>query len=217
MNYKLREWIVVILLILTVTLSFAFPKITYEGAGFIPKLRIPISLADWAGADISRELNIQPGEGNFDFISDVLAYQYINKHGNKLLFIILDAGNFHHPKVCFTSAGYTIKELEDKEFNVMGRTIKAHALFTEKEGESFLSFYWIVIDKNVAHEWIEQKFKQLYFSLFNKKRVGLMVRIDVPTTEAKVKDAMAIAEDFINTMSMAFPGENVEYIFGGDR
>jgi len=28
----------------------------------------------------------------------------------------------------------------------------------------------------VAHEWIEQKAKQLFFSVFGKKRVGLMVR-----------------------------------------
>jgi len=217
MNYKMRAWIVILLLISALISSFAFPKMRYEGTGFISKLSVPRMLTNWVGEDVSKELNVKPGEGVFNFISDVLAYQYINNQGEKLLFIILDAGNFHHPKVCFTSAGYKIKELEDKQFNVKGRTLKTHTLFTEKGKENFLSFYWIVIDKNVVHEWIEQKLKQLYFSLFNKKRVGLMVRIDIPTTKDNIKNAMTIAEDFITNMSLAFPQGNREYIFGGGQ
>lgn len=214
MNYKFRAWIVILFLISASVLSFAFPKAKYEGTGFISKLKVPLILINWVGEDVSKELNVKPGEGIFNFISEVLAYQYINKQGEKLLFIILDAGNFHHPNVCFTSAGYKIKELEDKEFNVMGRTLKTHTLFTEKGKDNFLSFYWIVIDKNIAHEWVEQKLKQLYFSLLNKQRVGLMVRIDIPTTEDNIRDAMTIAEDFIINLSKTIPQEKAGYIFG---
>ena len=166
------------------------------------------------GEDIGPKLNIKPGEDIFNFISDFLAYQYVNKQGETLTFIILDAGDFHHPKVCFTSAGYKIKELNDTEFNITGRTLKTHTLFTEKGNETFLSFYWIVIDKNVTHEWIEQKLKQLYFSLFNKKRVGLMVRIDIPTTKDNIKNSMTIAKDFISNLNKALYNNEADYIFG---
>src|SRR4030067_3075748 len=194
MSYKLKTWIVILVLTSAAILSFAFPKAKYEGTGFILKLEIPFVLSNWVGKDVGPKLNIKPDEDLFNFISDFLAYQYVNKQGETLTFIILDAGDFYHPKVCFSSAGYKIKEMDDTEFNITGRTLKTHTLFTEKGNETFLSFYWIVIDKNVTHEWIEQKLKQLYFSLFNKKRVGLMVRIDIPTTKDNIKDAMNIAE-----------------------
>ncbi|RJO61504.1 EpsI family protein [candidate division WS5 bacterium] len=217
MDYKFRIWVVILLLVSALLSSYVFPKAKYKGTGFVLKLNVPTTLSDWIGEDVSKELNINPTQEVFNFISDAIAYQYTNNQREKLLFIILDAGNFHHPKVCFTSAGYKIKELEDKEFKVMDHTFKTHALFTERGKENFLSFYWIVVDKNVVHEWIEQKLKQLYFSLFNKKRVGLMVRIDIPTTENNIKNAMNIAEDFITKMSAAFPKEDKEYIFGGKR
>lgn len=214
MIYKLKTWIVILLLALAVIFSFAFPRAKYEGTDFIRKLKIPFVLSNWVGEDISPKLNIKPGEDIFNFISDFIVYQYVNKQGETLIFIILDAGNFHHPKVCFTGAGYKIRELDDTEFNIRGDTLRIHTLFTEKGKENFLSFYWIVIDKNVAHEWIEQKLKQLYFSLFNKKRVGLMVRIDIPTTKDNIKNSMTIAKDFISNLNKALYNNEADYIFG---
>jgi EpsI family protein len=214
MSYSLRFWIVVLLFVFAVILSFASPKIKYEGMDFLSKLKIPLTLTNWEGKEVSEELNINPGEGVFNFISDVIAYQYVNKEGKNLVFIILDAGNFHDPKVCFTYAGYKIKEMNDTKFNIASSPLKVHTIFTKKSGGDFLSFYWIVIDKNIAHEWIEQKLKQLYFSLFNKKRVGLMVRIDIPATEDDIGSAVAITEDFLDNLSKVLPQEESEYIFG---
>lgn len=218
MSYKLRPSkfrIVVILLLLSIILSFAFPKARYEGTGFISQLKIPDTFSEWQGKDITGNLDLNMEADRYKFISGALAYEYVNKDGMKLLFIILDAGNFHHPKVCYTSAGFTVKELKDAEFHTLNSTLKAHTLYTEKGGEGFLSFYWISIDKKIAHEWIEQKIKQLYFSLFNKKRVGLMVRIDIPAKEENIKDAIIPAEQFVRDLSKALPSEDADYIFGG--
>lgn len=195
-------------------LSFTFSKTKYKGTGFISKIKIPVALADWRGEDLSKEFNINPQNDVYNFISDVLSYQYVNKNGENLIFIILDAGNFHDPRVCFISAGYEIKEMDDTELYIGGNVLRAHTLFTERRGGNFISFYWIIIDKNIAHEWIEQKLKQLYFSLFNKKRVGLMVRIDIPTEEYNIIDAKKIAEEFLSHLSLSLTKEDAAYIMG---
>lgn len=211
---KYRYWIAIMLLLSVATLSFTSEKMKYEGTGFLSKLKIPLKLSRWEGEDVSAKLNVTPDRDIFNFISEILAYQYVNKQGEKLLFIVLDAGNFHHPKVCFTSAGYNIRELDDTVFDVMGRTVKTHTLFTERGKESFLSFYWISIDKNIAHEWMEQKLKQLYFSVFNKKRVGLMIRIDIPTAGDNIQNSMGIAKNFIVDMSKTLQQDDADYILG---
>ncbi len=214
MSDKLKVWLVIILLASTGVLSFTIPAVKYEGTGFISRLKMPSTLANWKGVDVSEKLNVSLGEGPYSFISDIIAYQYVNERGDKLLFIILDAGNFHDPKVCFTGAGYKINETYDTKFDISGRTLNAHTLLTEKGGENFISYYWIVIDKNIAGKWIEHKLKQLFFSLFNKKRVGLMIRMDISVAEVNIDDAMTIAEDFIIRLRRGLPQEEADYIFG---
>ena len=161
MRNKFKTYTVIILLLFASLLSFAIPKQKYVGTNFISNLNIPNTLSGWQGSDISGQLNINTAESQFSFINDAMATQYINKNGQSLIFIILDAGNFHDPKNCFISSGYSIKELPDTELTLSDRTVTAHTLFTNMDGKSFLSLYWIVINKNIAHKWVEQKFKQI--------------------------------------------------------
>ncbi len=209
--------VVIILFILTILISYSLPKAKYTGTGFISALNIPKSVSGWMGKDVTSDVGLNLNESKYDFVNAALAYQYVSKEGKNLLFIILDAGNFHHPKVCFTSAGFKIKELPDTEFHIPGRTLKTHTLLTERAQDNFLSFYWIVIDKDVAHEWIEQKYKQFLFSLFGKKRVGLMVRVDIPAREENIDDAMILAKQFIYDLSLAIQPEHIDYLFGKSK
>ena len=211
---KNKFYIVIILLSLAILTSYYLPKAKYVGTNFISNLEVPSEFAGWRGRDVSEALGINPAESTFNFINKAFAYEYVNSAGKNLLFIILDAGNFHHPEVCFTGAGFKIKNLPDTEFQLPDRTFKAKTLFTEKENATFLSFYWIVIDKNIAEEWVEQKLKQLYFSLFDKKRVGLMVRIDIPAKEGDIKNASAMARQFINDLDKTIKPVPADYIFG---
>lgn len=211
---KNKFYIVVILLLSAMLLSFALPRTQHASTNLISQLEIPYMISGWLGKDVREVLGLNLEDDKYNFFSEAFAHEYSNRDGENLLFIVLDAGNFHHPNVCFTSAGFEIKELDDTEFHTLDRTFKAHTLYTERGTESYLSFYWISINKKIVHAWAEQKAKQLYFSLFNKKNVGLMVRIDIPAGENDIDDAMLLAKKFLNDLSDVLQPEHADYIFG---
>ncbi len=214
MNSNKHKYIIITILIISVVITYTLPRAQYVGTGFISNLNIPTEIPGWKGRDITDQLNLDFDKNWNKFISEALIYDYRNMEGQKLVFIILDAGNFHHPNACFTASGYEIKELDTTEFNINGRTIKTQTLFTTKEQENNFSFYWIIVDKKIADNWLKQKIKQLYFSLFNRKRVGLMVRFDIPVKNEQIKDATLIAKQFISELSQAVSSEKADYIFG---
>lgn len=211
-NYK--SILVILLLLLTIGSIYAIPQVQYRGKNFITSIKFPLIFAGWNGRDVTDSLNINIQEARFNFINDAVAREYFDSRGNNLIFIVLDAGNFHNPKVCFTSSGYEIEELNKTEFVVSNRTINAHTLYTKRDGHKSLSFYWIVIDKKIANEWIEQKLKQLYFSMLNKEMVGLMVRLDIPLEGKSTEDALILAKQFVNDLNQSLQPNDVDYIFG---
>ncbi|OQX79320.1 MAG: EpsI family protein [Candidatus Omnitrophica bacterium 4484_70.1] len=210
-KYKKNQIVIIAVLLLTIIYCFIFPKPKYVSPDIIPQLKIPYKISDWRGKDVAEELNLL--DNRYNFISDIFARVYINFYGESLLLLILDAGNFHHPKVCFGSSGFKIKELNDTEFNFSNHKFKAHTLYTEKNNESFLIIYWICIDKKIV-DWTEQKIKQLFFSLFNKEKVGLMIRLDIPTKENDIEDHLKLAKEFIKHLSQNIPSEQADYLFG---
>ncbi|MFA6143090.1 MAG: exosortase C-terminal domain/associated protein EpsI [Candidatus Omnitrophota bacterium] len=206
-----KQIIIIILIIATIVISYALPKVKYTSPNIIPTLDIPSVTREWQGRDVSKELNLR--DEKYNFISDVFARNYVNKYGEGLVFLMLDAGNFHNPKVCFGSSGYGIKELDDIELKAAGRTFKAHAVYMYKGNSGSLLVYWIAIDKKLVN-WTEQKILQLAYSMFNKEKVGLMVRLDIPTQEGKIENSIELAKDFVEAISQKIPPEQSDYIFG---
>lgn len=211
MKYRAKLNITAVLLIISITVCFAVPKPKYTSLNILSKIQIPYTLKRWQGHDIAEKLNLQ--DYRYRFINNVFARVYLNKYGQTILLLILDAGNFHHPKVCFGSSGFKVKELNDVQFNLSGRKLKAHTLYAEKGKESFLLIYWININKKIVN-WEEQKLKQLWFSLFNKKKSGLMIRLDIPTNGNNIESSLQLARDFLEDMTGCLPQESADYIFG---
>jgi EpsI family protein len=206
--------VVIILLLLAVLMRYSLPKAKYTGTGIITQLKMPESLSHWKGKDVTLETGINEDLKNYDHMSEAIAYRYANKEGKTLLFIVLDAQTFHHPKVCFTGAGFTTEELLDTEFPLKTHTLKAHTVHTTRGEESFFNFYWVVIDRKVANEWIEQKFKQFFSALLGQKKIGLMIRIDIPAKGAGIEDAKILAKQFIDDLSLSLQPEHADYILG---
>ncbi|MBU1086584.1 MAG: EpsI family protein [Candidatus Omnitrophica bacterium] len=207
-----RQYITIFLLLVTILICFGLPKPKYISPDILGKLNIPYSLSDWRSEDASDSIN-QRADDRYNFISDIFARVYGTRAGDSLLFIILDAGNFHHPKVCFGSSGYKIKELEDTRFDIPNGKFKAKTILALKGDAGFVLVYWMVINEKRV-DWTEQKIKQLWFSLLNKEKQGLMMRLDIPVTEGNPKAAISLAQRFIKDISYKMSDKDQAYIFG---
>lgn len=209
---KTRLYITILLLLATILICFALPKPKYESLDIIGMLDIPTSLRDWRSKDMALELNLE-GDDRYKFISNVFARLYGTRDGESLLVLILDAGNFHHPKVCFGSSGFKMRELDDTEFSIGNRTFKAKTLLARKGSGGFVVIYWMVINKQRVG-WTEQKFQQLWYQLFNKEKIGVMGRLDIPIQGDNTQLAINLAQKFIHDLSRSVPEDDAEYMFG---
>ena len=161
---------------------------------------------------MTRELNLN--DLRFNFISEVVAKEFRSDLGERVLMLLIDAGNFHHPKVCFGGSGYTVHSVEDIEAKTPFGTMKAKALFMEKGRDSSLVVYWICINGKVV-DWTRQKIDELWYTVFNKEKIGLMGRLDIPCRRETVGKASETARDLIKSLSHAMPAEDAVYLFGG--
>ncbi len=195
-------------------ISFGLPKSKYKSPNILLQLKIPFYADGWYGKNVSDKLNLR--DERYNFISEIFARLYMNKYNESLVFLILDAGNFHNPKACFGSSGYHARDLADTEFNTGKHRFKARTIYFQKGEEGFIVIYWICIDKKRV-DWTRQKLLQLWYSLFNKEKVGLMVRLDMPVNFRNFNSSVKNAQDFITDISSEIPAEQAEYIFGKQR
>lgn len=209
--HRNRPLFVIALLILAMLMSFALPKTKYKSPDILSALDIPYAFRNWKGQDISGHLNAE--DLRYNFISKAFAGLYEKPNGENLLFIILDAGNFHNPKVCFESSGFVAKDLTQIDFDANGRVFKAHAVYFEKEGHGLVVIYWMCINKRIV-DWGQQKIIEFWYSLLNKQKSGLMVRLDIPASSASTERAIRLAQEFISDMASYLPAGQIDYIFG---
>jgi EpsI family protein len=199
------------LLGIAIILAYAFPRSQYSGTDILSRLQVPSQMKSWNSRDLSDTLD--PKDVRYNFKDRVFSRQYTNDLGESLVFFILNAVNFHHPQTCFGNSGYEVKPQQDLEINANGRRFKAHVLFMKKKQGSLLVVYWICIDKKTV-DWTEQKFDQFFYSLFNKKKAGLMGRLDIPASEENLQQAARLAKDLIGDVSRNMRPEEADYLFG---
>ncbi len=202
----------IVILVLTIIFCFAFPKVKYQSPDMLSKLVIPTDPSvGWHSKDISDQFDTK--DLKYNFISRIFARIYTNPTNQSILLMILDAGNFHNPKVCYGSSGYQITDMPDITLRAGNRSFNAQSVFMEKDSQGLLIIYWICIDKKMVN-WTGQKLMQLVYSMFNKEKIGFMIRLDVPTTLANAPNAQKFAQEFIDTIYSQIPSDQVEYIFG---
>ena len=202
------------LVIAAMVIAFALPKWKYRGADTLLQVNIPAEMKDWQSIDVSGSMKSKMKDQEvYNFVGDVFARAYVNYLGERLLMLVLDAGNFHNPKVCYGSSGYKITELEDLELDAGGKKFMAHALYMEKGGDGLTMVYWICIDKKIVG-WTEQKMIELWSSILHKKKAGLMVRLDIPTRVGNSEVSLRLARDFVKDLSRGLSPEQAEYLFG---
>ncbi|MFQ5681340.1 MAG: exosortase C-terminal domain/associated protein EpsI [Candidatus Omnitrophota bacterium] len=214
-SYYHRSIIAGLILLACIAVVYFLPRPKYTGKAFTVRVleAVPLRAGPWQGDDV--EIKDRPEDEVYNFISRILGRRYINtvRPWQSVLLVVLDAGNFHYPKVCFRGAGFRPEALAPKELNILGHKIKVQLIRSQKGKERILTIYWICIDKKIVATWAEQKLRQLYYSLFNKKRVGLMVRVDVPLA-GDTEDGMAVGRDFLVNLCREIPAQMKNYLFG---
>ena len=217
-NIKKKAGLTLVFIMLGVSIGYVYfaPKVKYLGKSLTAGIlnSIPSKTQNWRGRDI-KEQSLDLDDEIYSFISRIFAKQYINLNNSdkNLALVVLDAGNFHYPKVCFAGAGFKTEELPRRELNLQSGKIKAHLMLSEKKGARILSVYWICIDKEIIPTWAEQKVKQFFYSLFNKKKIGLMMRVDIPVYK-NIDESLLLAESFLDALYQGIPKEYREYVFG---
>ena len=117
-------------ILLCAYIVYFVPKPKYQGKAFTEK--VIQSIPSFAGKWKQKEESIAGGkmEGDvYNFISRIFVrhYKKIDEPDKEVLLVVLDAGNFHYPKICFRGAGFKTEELRAREVNIAGKKIKMHA------------------------------------------------------------------------------------------
>ena len=75
--------------------------------------------------------------------------------------------------------GFKMRDHDDTEFSIGDRTFKVKTLLARKGSGGFVVITgWSSSKQRVG--WTEQKFQQLWYQLFNKEKIGVMGRLDIP-------------------------------------
>ncbi len=210
---NLKYYLASLVLLTAIVASFAVPRHKYQGTSILKDLNMPFSLSNWQSVDYSNNLSTTKDD-RFNFLSGAFARIYGTREGKSLLLLILDAGNFHHPQLCYGGSGFKIKELSNAELRTPAKNLYSKTFLAEKaNGETFVVMYWMVINKQKV-DWTTQKLTQLWHSLFNKNHVGLMTRLDIPVTDGNVANAVTLGQKFISDLSKEMPTEKQEWVFG---
>lgn len=207
---NIRPVTLIIILSALIIFSLTAPKTKYQGLNILKAINIPYNLYNWEGKDIG-EFNTS--DDRYNFISDVISRQYTSRYKETLLMLILDAGNFHNPKVCYSSSGYNVTEHPDTIIELQNKTLKTYTLEMKKENENTLLIYWLCINKQQI-DWTGQKLKELWYSILGKKKAGLMIRLEIPVIRGNIAGAKNLTNRFLKDMLRNLTEEDAEYIFG---
>ena len=200
-----------IMLVIAIALAYGTPRPKYQSTDIIKTIILPNKAGIWNGEDVKQKVNL--GQDQYFFIDDIKTKKYVNSKGITIYFTLLDAGNFHHPRLCFTGAGYTPEDMPDTIFKTSKAKFQAPTLYFKKKGEDTLVIYWLCINKQRVN-WEGQKIKELWFSLWGRKKTGFTVRLDIPVSQEKIKSALIAAQDRVKSLDQNIPKDQADYIFG---
>jgi len=218
-----KEIIASVLIAITIAVAYGLPKPQYVGVEVLKKLSIPhempasrrinsVGRPGWKSKDMSQELGGSKDD-KYNFISDIFARFYGRSDGNGLIFIALDAGNFHNPKICIGASGYKPIDLEDVPLAVGDKTLKAKAVLFEGGEQDLLVIYWMVINGKQV-DWTGQKLQEFWHTLIGKKKAGIMARMDIQVRGDDVSGGVKLGQAFIRDLYSTLEPSAQDLLFG---
>ena len=222
---KTKSLIFIAIILIPIAVSFGLPKIKYQSFEIIKYLNIPLTIGNWLGKELPKN---EDEIKKWDFINNSKQYHFYKmygpyiyhnysftkKDGSQLYFSLLNAGNFHNPKNCYTGIGYKPR-YEGKYNIILGKNTlyQFDSYLMLKKNSDLLTTYWMCVDGKRVN-WLELKLNELICSLTNKESINLLIRIDVPTNRSNTDNALAITKDFIRDLYGTLDKNRLVYIFG---
>jgi hypothetical protein len=209
---RTKSLIIIAIISISIAVSFFLPKIRYQGFDIIKYLSIPLSIGNWFGRvmpNTDEEL-----KEKFTFINKSKQYYFWKKDGSEIYFSLLNAGNFHNPKNCYTGIGYKPRYEGTNNIKLAkNTTLQFDSWLMLKKNNDLLTTYWMCIDgKKVS--WLELKLNELICSLTNRKSINVLTRIDVPTNPKDTDKALMLTKNFIRDLYGSLDKNKRFYLFG---
>ena len=222
---KAKSLIIIAIIFITIAVSSFSPKIKYQSFDIINYINLPLVIGNWLGEELPD--NKKDAE-KWDFINkskqyyfrqkyEAELYQYYyfsNKGGGEVFLSLLNAGNFHNPKNCYTGLGY--KSQFEGAYSVKlakNTTLQFDSYLMLKENNDLLTTYWMCVNgKKVT--WLELKLNELICSLTNKESINVLTRIDVPTNPGDTYKALTLTKEFLRDLYGTLDKDRAVYIFG---
>ncbi len=217
MMLKDRSFHILAILAVAFALAFGLPQTKYKSTDVLQQLHVPMAFAGWSGHDYDSGQKLM--DERYNFMNALFLREYANPEGRKVFLFLLDAGNFHNPKVCLTAVGFKMRELDDTALAFRTRArgkdapFSGTSIYISKEKAGVLVTYWMVINGRRVN-WVEQKAVELWCSLLGIRKAGLMVRIDIPTNEADLPHARELLKSFTASLDEAITSNERWFIFG---
>ena len=206
---KTKSLILIAIILIPIAVSFGLPKIKYQSFDIIEYLNIPLFIGTWLGEEMpntDEELKMK-----FAFINKskqfyfwkehgseiYLNYHFSKKNGSEVYFTLLNAGNFHNPKSCYTGTGYEPRYEGTHNIKLSkNTTLQFDSYLMLKKNSDLLTTYWMCVDGKRVN-WLELKLNELICSLTNRKSINVLTRIDVPANPGNIDRALTVTKNFI--------------------
>jgi EpsI family protein len=209
---KAKSLIIIAIIFITILVSFYSPKIRYQSFDILEYINMPLSIGNWLGKELPNK--DEEEKKAFTYINKSKQYYFWKKDGSEIYFSLLNAENFHDPKVCYTGIGYKPRYEGTHKINLSkSTTLQFDTYLMLKKNNTLLTTYWMCINgKNV--NWLELKLNKRIYALTNKESINVLTRIDVPTNPKNTEKALAVTKDFLRDLYRILDKNKSVYVFG---
>lgn len=223
---KSKSVIIIAIIFIPIAATFLLPKTRYQSFDIIEYLNIPLLIGNWLGEEMPN--TDEELKKKFTFINKSKQFYFWKKHesgqyqyyhfskddGSEVYFTLLNAGNFHNPKSCYTGIGYKPRyEGKDNILLENKNVLQFDTYLMLKENNDLLTTYWMCVNGKKVN-WLDLKLNEIICSITNRESINVLTRIDIYTNPADTSKALTTTKDFIRELYETLDKNKRVYIFG---
>ncbi|MBI5788566.1 MAG: EpsI family protein [Candidatus Schekmanbacteria bacterium] len=176
---------------------------------------IPAQFADWKMAKNKIDRDVMK---RWEFLNEVLMRTYVRSDG-AVVWLAITYGSdqrqsftIHLPEGCYRASGFDVETVGKRA--VFNNNVQLKRLIARGQGVTEPISYWVILDGLVVTNHMERKFKQLYYTIFEKPAYGALMRVSSLAHEGNTERAYEVQEDFIKKLAAGLPEDMRDTLFG---